>query len=314
MTEGNTLVDSLAKATARQEFSERLRNVTAFLLRAVNIPSHLVSTLVSRKDKLFMQADPAFEDVVQPFKDFRISQCCLCLPTSCIRSTRSVRLCNFEACPTRGRSMVLGNVESMFQRLQRAVLEGTVPKDLSDKIWRLHPRFKASVEFVGCLSAPLLPHDCEGTCLRGCLVSSQILHAMCEFICDGCWKWGTKRTTDRVTWAVLFADFVACFGMFPGLFHVSMRLGVISRRFRDLFLTVRKRLGGHVDTISGMRHAKSLGFGTLGGISAARHCKHPKRVLSWCLSISRQLHSLQKTTKQKPLASISPSWEELNNG
>ena len=144
----------------------------------------------------------------------------------------------------RGRSMVLGNVESMFQK---AVLEGTVPKDLGDKIWRLHPRFKASVEFVGCLSAPLLPH---------------------EFICDGCWKWGTKRTTDRVTWAVLCADFVACFGMFPGLFHVSMRLGVVLRRFRDLFLTVLKRLGGHVDTISGMRHAKSLGFGTLGGISA----------------------------------------------
>ena len=97
-------------------------------------------------------------------------------------------------------------------------------------------------------------------------------------------------------------------GAFPRLHAAGCGFKTVSRLALDG--PCLKRLGGRVDIISGMRHAKSLGFGTFGDISAARH---PNRILSWCLSISRQLHSRQKTTKQKRLASITPSWEELNN-
>ena len=147
--------------------------------------------------------------------------------------------------------------------------------------------------------------------MKWLLVSLALRNAMSDFICDGRWKWGTKKTIERVSWVVLCADFTARYGFFPGFFNRSMSLGVVLRRFRDLFLSVLARHHVSADVMSGMRHAKSLGFGQLGGISVARQCSFPMHITSWCLGISRQLHSLQSKVRTKPFASITPSWEEL---
>ena len=203
---------------------------------------------------------------------------------------------------------MLGNAEHAFQNAVRC---GNVAQSLADRIWNIHPSFKSSLEYVGVLSAPLLPQDCEGIRLKGCLVYSALRNAMTDFVCDGRWKWGTKRTTERVSWVVLCADFTAKFGLVSGFFNRSMSLGVVLRRFRDLFLSVIARHRVSVDVISGMRHAKSLGFGQLGGVSVSRQCSSPLRILSWCLSISRQLHTLEGKVRTKPFASITPSWDEL---
>ena len=80
-----------------------------------------------------------------------------------------------------------------------------------------------------------------------------------------------------------------------------MSLGVMLCRFRDLFLSVIARHGVSVDVISGMRHAQSLGFGQLGGVSVSRQCSLPLRTMSWCLSMSRQLHTLESKLEQSPL-------------
>ena len=86
---------------------------------------------------------------------------------------------------------------------------------------------------------------------------------------------------------------------------------MVIRRFRGVFLSVIARHRVTVDVISGMRHTKSLGFGQLGGFSVSRQRSSPLRIVSWCLSLSRQLHTLGSKVRTKPFASITPSWEEL---
>ena len=308
MTEGNAQADKLAKATAAEAFTDLLQLVKPLLLRAVDVQTHLVATLVSRKEKRYMLSDPAFDDCIKPFKDLRISTSCCCAPTARIRNKTSLMCRRTCSSHLEGCSAVLGSVERPFQNAVRC---GNVAQSLADRIWKTHPSFKSSLEHVGVFSAPLLPHDCEGIRLRGCLVSSALGNAMSDFICDGRWKWGSKRTTERVSWVVLCADFTAKYGLFSGFFHRSMSLGVVIRRFRDLFLSVIARHRVSVDVISGMRHAKSLGFGQLGGVSASRQCSSPLHIMSWCLSLSRQLHTLESKVRTKPFASVTPSWEEL---
>ena len=74
--------------------------------------------------------------------------------------------------------------------------------------------------------------------------------------------------------------------------HKSMSFGVVLRRFKDLFMQVLAQHHVKADVVSGLRHASTLGFGGLAGVSAARNCSALLQILSWCLSISRQLHSL----------------------
>ena len=255
-----------------------------------------------------MLSDPAFDDCIKPFKDLRISTSCCCAPTARIRNKTSLMCRRTCSSHLEGCSAVLGSAERAFQNAVRC---GNVAQSLADRIWKTHPSFKSSLEHAGVFSAPLLPHDCEGIRLRGCLVSSALGNAMSDFICDGRWKWGSKRTTERVSWVVLCADFTAKYGLFSGFFHRSMYLGVVIRRFRDLFLSVIARHRVSVDVISGMRHAKSLGFGQLGGVSASRQCSSLLHIMSWCLSLSRQLHTLESKVRTKPFASVTPSWEEL---
>ena len=71
-----------------------------------------------------------------------------------------------------------------------------------------------------------------------------------------------------------------------------MSFGVVLRRFKDLFMQVLAQHHVKADVVSGLRHASTLGFGGLAGVSAARNCSALLQILSWCLSISRQLHSL----------------------
>ena len=302
MTEGNAAADRLAKATAKQAFLSKLNLVTPFLHRAVDIQSHLVATLVARKEHSCSSWDPAGEEGAEPFKELRISSCCCsCSPVSRARGKTSV--CR-GGCDTHR----LGVLEDAFQK---AVARGSVPPDVANRIWTLHPSFKASVQFVGVLCAPVLPQECVGIRLRGCLVSSGLCTAMGEFITDGQWKWGTKNSTDRTSWVVLCGDFVAKYGLFSGFIHRSMSFGVVLRRFRDLFLQVLAQHHVKVDVVSGLRHAKTLGFGSLGGVSAARNCSAPLQILSWCLSISKQLHNLNSKFRAKPFTSLVPSWDEL---
>ena len=180
------------------------------LMRAVDVQTHLVTTLVSRKEKRYMLSDPAFDDCVQPFKDLRISTSCCCAPMARIRNKSSLMCRRTCSSHLEGCSAVLGHAEHAFQNAVRC---GNVAQSLADRIWNIHPSFKSSLEYVGVLSAPLLPQDCEGIRLKGCLVSSALRNAMSDFVCDGRWKWGTKRTTERVSWVVLCADFTAKFGL-----------------------------------------------------------------------------------------------------
>ena len=105
---------------------------------------------------------------------------------------------------------MLGKVESDFQQ---AVRDEYVPLSLAERKWKIHPNFKSSLEFVGFLSAPVIPQQCDGVRLRGCYVSADMRKAIRDFICDGRWKWSTKKTDERVSWVVLCADFTANFGL-----------------------------------------------------------------------------------------------------
>ena len=309
LSKGNERADELAKATAKGQFLCRLQVAQPFLRRAVDIQSHLVCTLVLRKEKRFMVSDP-FDECTEPFQALRISATCCCPPKTRIRSKTSASCCQLGSCHQAGLggSLVLGKLERDFQQ---AVRDQIVPPRLSERMWAIHLSFKSSLEFVGFLSAPVVPQDCDGIRLRGCYVSAELRNAMSDFICDGRWKWGTKKTDERVSWVVLCAEFTANFGLFTGFINNQMSLGIALRRFRDLFLAVCTRHGIATDVVSGLRHAKTLGFQSLGGVSVARKCKHPLTILSWCLSISQQMHSLQSKTRIKPFSRITPAWADL---
>ena len=160
MTKGNAAADQLAKATAKQAFLSKLNLVTPFLHRAVDIQSHLVATLVARKEHSSLSWDPACEEGAEPFKELRLSSsCCSCSPVS--RARGKISICR-GGCNTHR----LGVLEDAFQK---AVARGSVPPDMANRNWMFHPSFKASVLFVGVLCAPILPQDCTGIRLRGCL-------------------------------------------------------------------------------------------------------------------------------------------------
>ena len=122
---------------------------------------------------------------------------------------------------------------------------------------------------------------------------------------------GALRKLMNASAGLLCAEFTANFGLFTGFINNQMSLGIALRRFRDLFLAVCTRHGIATDVVSGLRHAKTLGFQSLGGVSVARKCKHPLTILSWCLSISQQMHSLQSKTRIKPFSRITPAWADL---
>ena len=183
----------------------------------------------------------------------------------------------------------------MFLRLQRCAekcgtcfSECCVAQGLADRIWYVHPSFNPTLKSVGALSVPLLPQDYEGIRLKG-LVSWR--DAMNDFRCDGRWKWGTKRTTERVSWVGFFVVFQC---------NRSM---LVLHRSRDVsvrYCPVPRYSRCHKWKAT----CQDLELRPARGSPSLPTMFPPLHAMSWCLNICRQLHNLESRTKA--FASVIP--------
>ena len=112
----------------------------------------------------------------------------------------------------------------------------------------------------------------------------------------------------------LAVEFVASFGLFPGLCDQEMSVGIFVRRFKDVFLQIIEKHHVNADHIVGIRHMKSFGFGNQSGLSCSRQFRHHDKLLAWILMVSRDISCLDRTVKMKPLASIVPCWGGITPG
>ena len=185
---------------------------------------------------------------------------------------------------------------------------------ISERLWSLHPAFRRVVFFNGILSPPVQPVNCGVVKIRRAPISSAACQAFCSFICDGRWKWGTKHTQDRTSGVALAVEFVASFGLFPGLCDQEMSVGILVRRFKDVLLQIIQKHHVTADHIVGIRHMKSFGFGNQSGLSCSRQFRHHDKLLAWILRVSKDVSCLDRTVKMKPFASIVPCWDGTTPG
>ena len=122
------------------------------------------------------------------------------------------------------------------------------------------------------------------------------------------------HTQDRTSSVALAVEFVASFGLFPGLCDQEMSVGILVRRFKDVLLQIIDKHHVNADHIVGIRHMKSFGFGNHSGLSGSRQFRHHDKLWAWILKVSRGISCLDRTVKMKPLTSIVPCWDGIAPG
>ena len=104
----------------------------------------------------------------------------------------------------------------------------------------------------------------------------------------------------------LAVEFVASFGLFPGLCDQEMSVGLL---FKDVLLQIIQKHHVSADHVVGIRHMKSFGFGNQSRLSCSRQFRHHDKLLAWILRVSKDISCLDRT-----VASIVPCWDGITPG
>ena len=298
-TRGNQKADALAKACAQVEAKRKLAELQPFIFRAVDVQTHLVATLVARKDSPGIEYDSDIPCFYDAGGTKRVTLTCRCQPRIRCRGKQ------FLTCRGDCVSMVAGKVEALFCD---CVEQGIPPEDgLILRLGVVHPALNKIITSPILVSAvfPLLL-DIQPIKVGGVAVHQEVLAQMSAFVSDGRWLWGTKHSGSRCCWLLLLVDFVVSFGLHRSFVHARLSIGKAVRRFRDLMLHFLKLHGCKAEAVTGLNTLKTLGLGSNSGLTCLRRFSHPQAI--WCFALRLSDKVAPKSSRKKATSSIIPDW------
>ena len=303
-TKGNARADALAKACAKEEAARKLAELQPLILRAIDIQTHLVATLISRKDDTGIDCELETPSFYVSGGAKRVSITCSCQPRTRCRVKQPV-VCRGDCI-----NVFAGRVEALFCR---SVEQGGVPeRTLLCKLGVVHPTLNRAMTSPVLASAALPLLDILPIKVGGAAVHQEVLAQMSAFVSDGKWSWGSRHTVGRCCWVLLLVDFVASFGLHRSFIHSRLPIGKAVRRFRDLMLHILALHGCKAEAVTGLSTLKTVGLGHTSGLTCLRRFSHPNAI--WCFVLRLGNKVVPKPSHKKSIASLIPDWSFLSVG
>ena len=291
-------------ACAKEEAARKLAELQPLILRAIDIQTHLVATLISRKDDTGIDCELETPSFYVSGGAKRVSITCSCQPRTRCRVKQPV-VCRGDCI-----NVFAGRVEALFCR---SVEQGGVPeRTLLCKLGVVHPTLNRAMTSPVLASAALPLLDILPIKVGGVAVHQEVLAQMSAFVSDGKWSWGSRHTVGRCCWVLLLVDFVASFGLHRSFIHSRLPIGKAVRRFRDLMLHILALHGCKAEAVTGLSTLKTVGLGHTSGLTCLRRFSHPNAI--WCFVLRLGNKVVPKPSHKKSIASLIPDWSFLSVG
>ena len=264
LSAGNRRVDELARNHAYECFSSKLSEFDACVSRALDLQTHMISTLASRKFSGF----PSIDDLPQQASCFKV---CKCPPKTRIRGKSSPG-CSCFAQP----SLILANLEHRFAS---AASNGQITAALFDEICQHYRQFADQLDEWKTL-APwalfALPSDVS--CKKyHCSMTNRIFDSLRSYVEAVNISLDHRDSESRVPWLLVFLDFCTqssdvAWLESQGSFHKAVC------HFRVMFTSVARACGHRIHPHKKVSLLHDFGFGSLTGFIGGIRLRYPLRV------------------------------------
>ena len=265
-TDLNNKADVLAKSVARDLHSARLDLFVSEIRDAVDLQSHLVSTLWRRHE---CTNHPISGDV---------------MPHG-IQPSCALRICSEQTGPF--------NPSLFLDFVQRGLL---IPRTLQDWVCRAYPRYAAALgqnyRYVRFHRDILL----EGINWGSTPKNLPAMTAIIDFIRDGEWYVPNVDDDSRMSWIELVADFVSKHGFIGGFLTPGTPMSRLTRKMKTYVTKALQSGGVNLATVSKVKiHREFLG-GDVAGFVGRKRVHRPE--LLWALFLTDQSRYILNGSRQ----------------
>ena len=284
-TELNSKADSLAKSIARKVYLSRIDMVHDEICDAVELQSHLISTLWQRFSSTHL---PISKDI-QPEHNGA--------GTSIGRPTCAMRIWGKQTCPAQQTSTSSSAGPLNSQAFLDFVRKGVpVPESLQNSVCRSYPRYAAvlrqSFVFTSLPRDILLENISWGSTPR----NIPGMTAVIQFIKDGEWYLPNVDDNSRMSWIELVCDFLVNHGFCGGFLTPGMPMSRLTRRMKTYMCKAMQACGVALACVPKTNiHREFLG-GDVAGIVGRKKVSYPNAL--WALFLSDQTRFVLNGSRQ----------------